>query len=205
MLCSFVLFRTGKKLEGLKAENGGLPSGSKSQKKKEKSLEDVLKRDSFDLQKMKMSATICVSRKGCAGQRTRFRSLPFSTCLPFGTVPFRATTNALVLSPLPFLFGLSRHGTLQSSVVLLILYTLTSRYFNGMIVAKLPFEAPWLIKGATQRGISTEDLTDCSMTYIYVVCSAGLRPNIQKLLGFTPPRQASMAQQNPFEQKPEED
>ena len=75
--------------------------------------------------------------------------------------------------------------------------------FSGLIVAKLPFEAPWIVKGATQRGIDTEDLTDCSMTYIYVVCSAGLRPNIQKLLGFTPPRQ--IAKQMPFEQKQEED
>lgn len=41
------------------------------------------------------------------------------------------------------------------------------------------------------------------MTYIYVVCSAGLRPNIQKLLGFTPPRQ--VAKQMPFEQKQEEE
>ena len=87
--------------------------------------------------------------------------------------------------------------------MLLILYTMTSKYFSGQIVAKLPFEAPWLIKGATQRGLDSEDLTDCSMTYIYVVCSAGLRPNIQKLLGFTPPRQ--VAKQMPFEQKQEEE
>ena len=42
------------------------------------------------------------------------------------------------------------------------------------------------------------------MTYVYVVCSAGLRPNIQKLLGFTPPRQVAQ-QKNPFEPKKEED
>ncbi len=64
-----------------------------------------------------------------------------------------------------------------------------SKTFSGKVVAKLPFNAFWPIKSATQRGIETEDLTDCAMTYIYVICSAGLRPNIQKLLGFTPPRQ----------------
>ena len=89
-------------------------------------------------------------------------------------------------------------------MALLILYTLTSRHFSGQIVAKLPFEAPWIIKGAAQRGLNTGDLTDCSMTYVYVVCSAGLRPNIQKLLGFTPPRQVAQ-QKNPFEPKKEED
>ncbi len=81
-------------------------------------------------------------------------------------------------------------------MVLLGLYTLVSRHYKGTIVAKLPFEAPWLIKSAVQRGIDSTDLTDCSMTYIYVICSAGLRPNIQKLLGFAPPRQA--VQKNPF-------
>ena len=80
---------------------------------------------------------------------------------------------------------------------------MASKHFSGQIVAKLPFEAPWIVKGATQRGIDTGDLTDCSMTYIYVVCSVGLRPNIQKMLGFTPPRQVSS--KNPFEPKQEED
>ena len=102
------------------------------------------------------------------------------------------------------LCALSPPPSSQSSVALLILYTLTSRHFSGQIVAKLPFEAPWIIKGATQRGLNTGDLTDCSMTYVYVVCSAGLRPNIQKLLGFTPPRQVAQ-QKNPFEPKKEED
>ncbi|QDZ21896.1 integral membrane protein EMC3/TMCO1-like [Chloropicon primus] len=141
--------RMGKKLEAMKAENGGLSIKSKAQKKKEERLETLLKEKSFDLQKSKMTATIF------------------------------------------------------ASVALLILYTLTSKHFSGRIVAKLPFEAPWIIKGATQRGINSGDLTDCSMTYIYVVCSAGLRPNIQKLLGFTPPRQVS--KQNPFDPKPQED
>mmetsp|Transcript_804 Transcript_804/g.1641 ORF Transcript_804/g.1641 Transcript_804/m.1641 type:complete len:185 (-) Transcript_804:693-1247(-) len=141
--------RTGTKLEQLKAENAGLENMSKSQKKKEDRLKELLKQDSFDLQKSKMTATVL------------------------------------------------------TSVALLILYSVTSKSFSGKVVAKLPFQAFWPIKGATQRGIETEDLTDCAMTYIYVVCSAGLRPNIQKLLGFTPPRQ--MSTQNPFEPKQEED
>jgi len=53
--------RTGTKLEQLKAENAGLENMSKSQKKKEDRLKELLKQDSFDLQKSKMTATVLTS------------------------------------------------------------------------------------------------------------------------------------------------
>ena len=53
--------RTGNKLEVMKAERAGLSSKSKSQKKKEERMEQLLKENSFELQKLKMSATIFVS------------------------------------------------------------------------------------------------------------------------------------------------
>ena len=56
-----VYCRTGKKLEALKSESAGLSSKTKTQKKKEERLEQVLKQDSFELQKSKMTATVCVS------------------------------------------------------------------------------------------------------------------------------------------------
>ena len=53
--------RTGKTLEAMKAENAGLPTKSKSLKKKEERLEKLLKENSFELQKSKMTATVFVS------------------------------------------------------------------------------------------------------------------------------------------------
>ena len=35
--------------------------------------------------------------------------------------------------------------------------------YSGIIVAKLPFEAPWPIKSAVRRGLDSDDLTDCSV------------------------------------------
>jgi len=188
--------RMGKKLEAMKAENGGLSIKSKAQKKKEERLETLLKEKSFDLQKSKMTATIFVSDQVVPYQVVPDQVVPDQVVPDHARGSFPAAKRFLTRPSFSF-------PKPQASVALLILYTLTSKHFSGRIVAKLPFEAPWIIKGATQRGINSGDLTDCSMTYIYVVCSAGLRPNIQKLLGFTPPRQVS--KQNPFDPKPQED
>ena len=70
--------RNGKKLELLKAENAGLQSKTKAQKKKEERLEQVLKQDSFELQKSKMSATICVS-----SSHSSFSSFLLHCCFVF--------------------------------------------------------------------------------------------------------------------------
>ena len=45
----------------MKTESAGLSSKSKSQKKNEERMEQLLKENSFELQKLKMSATIFVS------------------------------------------------------------------------------------------------------------------------------------------------
>lgn len=44
-----------------------------------------------------------------------------------------------------------------------------NRYYSGIVLAKLPFEPIWLVKGISHRGIEGSDLTDCSFVFIYVL------------------------------------
>lgn len=66
--------------------------------------------------------------------------------------------------------------------------SLFSGLFQGIVVAKLPFVPFKLISGMSHRGILSNDLTDCSFIFLYVLCNVSFRPIIQKLLGFAPPR-----------------
>lgn len=60
--------------------------------------------------------------------------------------------------------------------------------FQGIVLAKLPFVPFKLLSGMSHRGILSNDLTDCSFTFFYVLCNVSFRPIIQKILKFAPPR-----------------
>jgi hypothetical protein len=45
----------------------------------------------------------------------------------------------------------------------------------------------------SHRGLPGNDPTDCSMVFLYFLCSMSIRTNLQKLLGFAPPRAAAAA------------
>jgi len=38
----------------------------------------------------------------------------------------------------------------------------------------------------SHRGLGGSDVTDCSMTFIYVLCSISIRAHVQKALGWSP-------------------
>ena len=60
--------------------------------------------------------------------------------------------------------------------------------FQGIVVAKIPFVPFKLLRGLSHRGILSNDFTDCSFIFLYVLCNISFRPIIQKMLGFAPPR-----------------
>lgn len=65
---------------------------------------------------------------------------------------------------------------------------LMGSWFEGIVVAKLPFEPIGLVQGMSHRNLMGNDMKDCSMLFIYILASIGIRPQIQKLFGNTPPR-----------------
>lgn len=86
--------------------------------------------------------------------------------------------------------------TLTLMMTLVLVFGLLNNLFDGKAVAKLPFKPLNLVKGITHRNLPGDDVTDCSMAFLYMLCSISIRQNLQKLLGFAPPRGAPG--QNPF-------
>ncbi|XP_057841710.2 uncharacterized protein LOC131051282 [Cryptomeria japonica] len=76
------------------------------------------------------------------------------------------------------------------AVVLVIVFGLLSSLFEGKAVAKLPFSPIPLVQRMSHRGLGGDDVTDCSMVFFYFLCSMSIRSNLQKFLGFAPPRGA---------------
>ncbi|XP_074589351.1 uncharacterized protein LOC141845194 [Curcuma longa] len=79
------------------------------------------------------------------------------------------------------------------AAVLFIAFGLLNSLFEGRVVAKLPFRPVPLVLKMSHRGLSGTDPTDCSMVFLYFLCSISIRTNLQKLLGFAPPRGAAGA------------
>ncbi|KAL6273170.1 hypothetical protein ACE6H2_023862 [Prunus campanulata] len=77
------------------------------------------------------------------------------------------------------------------ALVLFVVFGLLNSLFEGKVVAKLPFKPFGLVMKMSHRGLQGEDSTDCSMAFLYFLCSISIRTNLQKFLGFSPPRGAS--------------
>lgn len=76
------------------------------------------------------------------------------------------------------------------AVVLFVVFGLLNSLFEGRPVAKLPFAPIAFVRKMSHRGLPGDDPTDCSMAFLYLLCSISIRTNLQKFLGFAPPRGA---------------
>ncbi|KAG2683282.1 hypothetical protein I3760_10G024800 [Carya illinoinensis] len=77
------------------------------------------------------------------------------------------------------------------ALVLFVVFGLLNSLFEGKVVAKLPFAPFRIVMKMSHRGLNGDDPTDCSMAFLYFLCSISIRTNLQKFLGFSPPRGAS--------------
>ncbi|XP_060177530.1 uncharacterized protein LOC132607536 [Lycium barbarum] len=74
------------------------------------------------------------------------------------------------------------------AVVLFMVFGFLNSLFEGKVVAKLPFIPFKIVQKMSHRGLPGDDMTDCSMAFLYFLCSISIRTNLQKFLGFSPPR-----------------
>eukprot|EP00824_Muranothrix_gubernata_P012497 TRINITY_DN2646_c0_g1_i2.p2 TRINITY_DN2646_c0_g1~~TRINITY_DN2646_c0_g1_i2.p2 ORF type:complete len:170 (-),score=11.27 TRINITY_DN2646_c0_g1_i2:12-521(-) len=82
-------------------------------------------------------------------------------------------------------------GLILMGIFMTFLSVITSVY-EGYAVARLPFE-PWrFLRPLSHRGLLGEDWYDCSAPFLYIMCSMGVRGNVQRLLGFAPRGSDSM-------------
>ncbi|KAL4578265.1 hypothetical protein LXL04_014385 [Taraxacum kok-saghyz] len=79
------------------------------------------------------------------------------------------------------------------ALVLFVVFGFLNNLFEGKAVAKLPFVPARIVQKMSHRGLQGDDATDCSMAFLYFLCSISIRTNLQKFLGFAPPRGAAGA------------
>ncbi|EGG19239.1 hypothetical protein DFA_02024 [Cavenderia fasciculata] len=82
------------------------------------------------------------------------------------------------------------------AISMISLFSYLNSLFNGVVVCKLPFEPIGFLQGLSHRNLAGTDMTDCSMTFLYVISSMTIRTNIQKILGTAPPK--TSAANNPW-------
>ena len=64
-------------------------------------------------------------------------------------------------------------------------YIMTQRY-SGVVVARLPFAPFRFVQNLTHRNLAGDDVTECSVVFLYAVCSLAIKGNLAKALGFAP-------------------
>eukprot|EP00736_Rhodelphis_marinus_P002999 Rmarinus@m.7220 len=74
------------------------------------------------------------------------------------------------------------------AATMITIYRTMSSYYDGVPVAHLPFEPFSLIRGISHRGLLGTNFYECAFAGLYVLCSMSIRSNLQKILGFAPPR-----------------
>lgn len=77
--------------------------------------------------------------------------------------------------------------TIASGLIFMILMLFVMSYFEGCVVAKLPFTPIYPLYLFTQGDTAGEDRTNCSATCIYTMLSMAVKDVLQVLLGFRSP------------------
>jgi hypothetical protein len=75
-----------------------------------------------------------------------------------------------------------------SGLLLLVLNRLLKSPFDGVVVAKIPFQPFGLVGGLTHRGIESEDLTDANFQFVYWLGSLLFRDILNRAFGFQMPQ-----------------
>jgi calcium load-activated calcium channel len=69
-------------------------------------------------------------------------------------------------------------GTFFVALFMMVFMSMLSTAYQGIVVAKLPFHPVGFIQGITHRNLDGDDITDCSMIFVYILSNISLRPII---------------------------
>lgn len=81
-------------------------------------------------------------------------------------------------------------SNLLTGLVMIGVINAIGTYFQGVVVAILPFEPFSLLRGMTHRNIVGEDFTQSAYLPIYIISTFIWRTNLKKILGFEAPKPA---------------
>lgn len=78
-------------------------------------------------------------------------------------------------------------STILVTLFLIVTMSTLGNMYQGIPVARLPFEPFSLLQSMTHRGLVGDDITECSYLFIYLLASYIYRANIQRIFGFEGP------------------
>eukprot|EP01006_Ploeotia_vitrea_P044668 TRINITY_DN66852_c1_g2_i1.p1 TRINITY_DN66852_c1_g2~~TRINITY_DN66852_c1_g2_i1.p1 ORF type:complete len:180 (+),score=92.02 TRINITY_DN66852_c1_g2_i1:493-1032(+) len=81
-------------------------------------------------------------------------------------------------------------ATFVVMITLIGVFAMLSSTFDGRPVAKLPFTPFSIIRRLSHRNLPGSDYTDCSMMFLYALCSFAIKQNVAKFFGFAPAKGA---------------
>ena len=93
-------------------------------------------------------------------------------------------------------------GMLMVGLFMIIGMGTLNSWFYGSVAARLPF-TPWnMFTGMTHYGIENQDMTLCSITFIFVLTNVSLGAYLKKMLSLEGPRvsQPNQAEMMGFKQ-----
>ncbi|CAL9100265.1 unnamed protein product [Musa textilis] len=150
-----------------------------------KSLRSSIDKASKKLDTMKSTSTSSSSKKPSSSSSLASSSSSRAKKMDRVETSLKDATRELSLSKF-------KSGAVVAAV-LFVVFGLLNSLFEGRVVAKLPFAPIPLVLKMSHRGLPGTDPTDCSMVFLYFLCSISIRTNLQKFLGFAPPRGAAGA------------
>lgn len=81
---------------------------------------------------------------------------------------------------------MSFKSMLLSGVIMFSMFSYLSRTFDGIVVARLPFEPFGFVTSFTHRGLPGSNYTECAFLFIYILSTMSIRTNVQKYFGWQP-------------------
>ena len=81
---------------------------------------------------------------------------------------------------------LRMRSSVAPGVTHLLAFSYIYNKYDGHAVARLPFEPFSAVRHISHRHVPGEDFHDCSVAFLYALCSMSLKPNLQKALGVAP-------------------
>jgi len=79
-------------------------------------------------------------------------------------------------------------ANMATAVVLMLTFWSLKSNYEGVVLARLPFEPFAIVRGLSHRGLEGEDMRECGVIFVYVLCCMTIKPNLQRALGHMPPK-----------------
>ena len=80
------------------------------------------------------------------------------------------------------LVGKKSRGMLITALLSIFVIRTMYANFQGQVVARLPFTPVSMVSGLTHYGLEGDDMTECSMTFLFVLCNLTFGNYTKKLL-----------------------